>query len=514
MKRIFTSNNGLKLIFSAFGFLMIHAVYAQSKHVVEVSNNKYEPKDLLVSVGDTVEWKNIQGWHNVNGTQTTFANNPESFGNGTGNGWTYTYVFTQSGVYNYQCDPHVNLDMVGTITVEQNSTQKHIVEVSNNVFTPDELKINVGDTVEWRNIQGWHNVNGTQETFPDNPESFGNSTGSGWTFSHVFKTEGKYDYQCDPHVNFDMIGKVEVKSAKDDNKHLLTINFSDMNPHVGQKLFLRVYEKNSGKEVERKVEDIDSNFAVQVSGIEKDHSYYIDFFADHNENGMYDAPNADHAWRLDLDNVMGDTTLNFTHNTNFTDIMWENKLTVHFTGMNPHVGQDLVLRIVEKNSGTEVFRTQTKVTPELSFYSYGIENGKSYNIDFYSDHNGNGLYDAPPTDHAWRLELNNVTGDTTLHFSHNINFTDIGLTTGIEDVKALVNRMYPNPAANKVTLDMVTDTKDFSVAIFDLTGKKQSAELYFGNGKVEVNLKELQQGIYFVQLTEKGLTQTLKLIKK
>jgi plastocyanin len=48
---------------------------------------------------------------------------------------------------------------------------KHLVEVTQNVFTPNELDIIVGDTVEWRNTDGYHNVNGTTETYPSNPES-------------------------------------------------------------------------------------------------------------------------------------------------------------------------------------------------------------------------------------------------------------------------------------------------------------------------------------------------------
>ncbi len=33
-----------------------------------------------------------------------------------------------------------------------------------------------------------------------------------------------------------------------------------------------------------------------------------------------------------------------------------------------------------------------------------------------ADHNGNGLYDAPSTDHAWRLAFNSSTGNEKLHF--------------------------------------------------------------------------------------------------
>ena len=56
--------------------------------------------------------------------------------------------------------------------------------------------LQVGDTVIWNNIGGFHNVNGTQIAFPSNPVSFGygtftwsttvgNPSGS-WSFAHVF----------------------------------------------------------------------------------------------------------------------------------------------------------------------------------------------------------------------------------------------------------------------------------------------------------------------------------------
>ncbi len=86
----------------------------------------------------------------------------------------------------------------------------HTVDVTNNKFTPAEITISMGDTVIWTNTEGNHNVNGSQSTYPSNPESFGNEVGSGWVFSHVFTLPGTYSYQCDPHVRSQMFGKVIV----------------------------------------------------------------------------------------------------------------------------------------------------------------------------------------------------------------------------------------------------------------------------------------------------------------
>lgn len=87
-----------------------------------------------------------------------------------------------------------------------------MVEVSSNVFTPANITIFVGQTVEWTNVGGNHNVNGTLATFPDNPEGFGNGPAAPapWTFSYTFNVAGFYNYQCDPHAGFGMVGTVTV----------------------------------------------------------------------------------------------------------------------------------------------------------------------------------------------------------------------------------------------------------------------------------------------------------------
>lgn len=88
------------------------------------------------------------------------------------------------------------------------------VQVTSNVFTPADITINVGETVRWENIEGFHNVNGSQATFPDNPDSFtSGAASSGWVYDHTFTVPGVYDYQCDPHANFGMVGTVTVEGS-------------------------------------------------------------------------------------------------------------------------------------------------------------------------------------------------------------------------------------------------------------------------------------------------------------
>ncbi len=218
----------------------------------------------------------------------------------------------------------------------------------------------------------------------------------------------------------------------------LTINFMNMNPHVGQNLYLTVVDTLNDMEVGRKSMMVDSaDFMVKFGGLTTGHSYNLDFWADMNNNGQYDAPSTDHAWRIMIDSLQGDTTVTFTHNTDFTDIMWpadtngggggsaKKSLTIAFKDMNPHLNQNFYLALKYKN-GDELDRRDMIIDTanfDVKFDSVMVDS--SYMVDFWADHNGNGKYDAPPTDHAWRIEVDNVKSDTVIPFVHNTDFTDI-----------------------------------------------------------------------------------------
>ena len=91
----------------------------------------------------------------------------------------------------------------------------YVVEVSNNVFTPNHLDIATGETVEWINVGGFHNVDGSTDTYPNNPDSFysGPASSDSWTYSFTFAVAGNYVYECNPHVSMGMVGTIAVGSG-------------------------------------------------------------------------------------------------------------------------------------------------------------------------------------------------------------------------------------------------------------------------------------------------------------
>lgn len=94
----------------------------------------------------------------------------------------------------------------------------HRIEVTNFDFTPADITITEGEIVLWDNIEGSHNVDGRQSTYPDNPESFysGPVESAPWTFSHTFNTVGVYTYECTPHVGQGMVGTITVEPEQVD----------------------------------------------------------------------------------------------------------------------------------------------------------------------------------------------------------------------------------------------------------------------------------------------------------
>lgn len=208
----------------------------------------------------------------------------------------------------------------------------------------------------------------------------------------------------------------------------LTVNFSGMTPHNGQTLWLRLFDKINQKEVSRTSISISESFSITIDGVVIGGNYNIDFFADHNGNGEYDAPPMDHAWRMELDKAIGSDVVEFSHNTNFTDIEWPFILGINFFDMTPHVGQLLEVRVEDEISNAEVGRRRIEFISDAQFSLSipGIQINREYKVEMYADLNNNGIYDEPPSDHAWEIKFENNTGDYSIDFTHNTDFKDIG----------------------------------------------------------------------------------------
>ena len=147
----------------------------------------------------------------------------------------------------------------------------------------------------------------------------------------------------------------------------------------------------------------------------------------------------------------------------------------------------------------------------------GLQIGEDYYIDFYADHNGNGQYDAPPVDHAWRLELSNVAGDSQLDFTHNTNFTDIEwpLTSIAENnISASIN-LYPNPANEYIHVDLTQlEMNVVSMQIINASGSIIKSTDFTGNTTNRIDIGDLHSGLYYMIIElENGSITSKRVIK-
>lgn len=90
-------------------------------------------------------------------------------------------------------------------------------------FDPEEIEINVGDTVEWIARSAGHNVTSHPDASPkcenpDGAEPFTSYEGDDHfaimevdeRFQHEFTVPGEYVYVCTPHAGQEMVGTVIV----------------------------------------------------------------------------------------------------------------------------------------------------------------------------------------------------------------------------------------------------------------------------------------------------------------
>jgi len=195
-------------------FLFLLAAPASAVvHTVTQVGLTFDPEDLTVNVGDTVEWVWATGIHTVtSGTDLTDPNLGGVFDQPLDSSQpSVSFTFNETGEVPYLCRFHFGLGMTGVIRVATGVT--HTINQVGVTFVPDDLSINLGDTVEWIWSSGLHTVtNGTDFSDPnfgalfDAPFDEANPS-----FSFTFFTSGEVPYFCQPHLTLGMTGIVRIQ---------------------------------------------------------------------------------------------------------------------------------------------------------------------------------------------------------------------------------------------------------------------------------------------------------------
>jgi uncharacterized protein (DUF2141 family) len=110
-------------------------------------------------------------------------------------------------------------------------------------------------------------------------------------------------------------------------------------------------------------------------------------------------------------------------------------LTINMSGFAPYIGDTLYLKVADQapltnDSAAVVIAPLTITRSNFEVVAVNaLRNGRSYNIDFWVDRNGNGFLDTDSTgtgaDRSWRVETTGTTVPMEISIAADSDFTDI-----------------------------------------------------------------------------------------
>ncbi len=119
---------------------------------------------------------------------------------------------------------------VATIARGATTVRVNITSNPEPLFLPAVITIQVGDTVEWVNVDGTHNVVSDDDLF--NSGFVQPPEGAVWPFKYTFTAVGEYGYYCSIHGNprTGQFGIVNVRPARASNEIVLQKGAFDFEP--------------------------------------------------------------------------------------------------------------------------------------------------------------------------------------------------------------------------------------------------------------------------------------------
>ena len=85
---------------------------------------------------------------------------------------------------------------------------------------------------------------------------------------------------------------------------------------------------------------------------------------------------------------------------------------------------------------------------------------------------------------------------------------------GISSVNAGTISLYPNPATNKVSVEIPSNIASGTIIVYDMIGKVVKTESFEKSGSHNLDIAKLEQGLYIVTVTSGNDTYVAKLIKQ
>ena len=86
---------------------------------------------------------------------------------------------------------------------------------------------------------------------------------------------------------------------------------------------------------------------------------------------------------------------------------------------------------------------------------------------------------------------------------------NMGNAVGINEMEIISTSIYPNPATDKITIQL-NDLTNVNAELIDITGKVLMTTLL--NNNAEINVGEIARGIYTLRLMHEKNVQTIQVV--
>jgi|SRR6185312_10156318 len=143
MKPILFNKPGHKIIavLAALSFFIYPSRVKSTIIYIRVENYAFSPSSVVCNVGDTVKWEWVAGTHTT--TSTSVPAGAATWSQAmNSNSTTFMYKVLIPGMYNYQCNFHFAMGMVGTISASPSGVAP--VEMSNGLMIyPNPVRSNL-----------------------------------------------------------------------------------------------------------------------------------------------------------------------------------------------------------------------------------------------------------------------------------------------------------------------------------------------------------------------------------
>ncbi len=168
-----------------------------------------------------------------------------------------------------------------------------------------------------------------------------------------------------------------------------------------------------------------------------------------------------------------------------------------FTGTTTENGNLLnwITSSEQNNKGFEIERSENAIDFETIAFIKGAGNSQTFIKYQHLDQT------AHSTSNFYRLKQLDFDGKST--YSEMIS-----ISSEINEVA-----VSPNPFNNKITLQSNQSNKIISAEVIDITGKTKISIQGEVNGNIEIDTQHLNNGVYFLRVTDGGTTQVNRIIK-